>query len=192
MFGYVYFPSFTCDVVLSATCFYWDHYKYLNEEIMSTGDIQAAVVLLSTALKAEISRKEKQRRKQRSVWVREWIKRRDTLGASSNLLKELRVEDPTSYRNILRMSSEQFNRLHGKVQQYLHKKNTVMRLAIPVNTKLEITLRYLATGDSLKSLEYLFRVPESTISKFLPNVLSAIAKVLKPYISVSIKLIICF
>jgi hypothetical protein len=30
-------------------------------------------------------------------------------------------------------------------------------MAIPTATKLEITLRYLATGDSFKSLDYLFR-----------------------------------
>lgn len=57
--------------------------------------------------------------------------------------------------------------------------------AIPVAIKLEVTLRYLATGDSFKSLEYLFRVPESTISMFLPEVLSAISRVLQPFIEVS-------
>ncbi|KAG8294692.1 hypothetical protein J6590_097302, partial [Homalodisca vitripennis] len=57
-----------------------------------------------------------------------------------------------------------------------------MRMAIPVATKLEITLRYLATGDSFKSLEYLFRVPESSISQFIPYVLTAICCILRPLI----------
>jgi len=55
-----------------------------------------------------------------------------------------------------------------------------MRMAIPTATKLEITLRYLATGDSFKSLEYLFQVPEP-----VPEVLTAISHVLKPFIKVS-------
>lgn len=67
----------------------------------------------------------------------------------------------------------------------LKKEDTAMRMAIPVAIKLEVTLRYLATGDSFKSLEYLFRVPESTISMFLPEVLSAISRVLQPFIEVS-------
>jgi hypothetical protein len=45
----------------------------------------------------------------------------------------------------------------------IKKQDTKMRMAIPTATKLEITLRYLATGDSLKYLEYLFRVPEPKI-----------------------------
>nr|CAH7747429.1 unnamed protein product [Callosobruchus chinensis]CAH7747430.1 unnamed protein product [Callosobruchus chinensis] len=37
-----------------------------------------------------------------------------------------------------------------------------MRDAISSKVKLEITLRYLATGDSFKSLEFLYRIPKST------------------------------
>lgn len=37
-----------------------------------------------------------------------------------------------------------------------------------------ITLRFLATGNSYKSLEYSFRVAHNTISKFIPEVCSAI------------------
>lgn len=40
--------------------------------------------------------------------------------------------------------------------------------------KLVITLRFLATGNSYKSLEYSFRIAHNTISKFIPEVCSAI------------------
>lgn len=46
------------------------------------------------------------------------------------------------------------------------KNNTKIRVAIPVDTKLEITLRHLATDDSLKSLKYLLRVPKINIKIF--------------------------
>ncbi|KAK4884851.1 hypothetical protein RN001_001122 [Aquatica leii] len=55
----------------------------------------------------------------------------------------------------------------------------MMKQALPAKVKLEITLRYLATGDSLASLQYLFRVPKCTISHFLPVVLNAIYMALK-------------
>lgn len=40
------------------------------------------------------------------------------------------------------------------------KKNTIMRNVIPAAIKLQIMLRYLASGDSLSSLQYLYRVPK--------------------------------
>lgn len=59
-----------------------------------------------------------------------------------------------------------------------------MRCALPVKLKLEVTLRYLATGDSLKALQYLYRVGKSTICAFLPEVLHAIFEELQEYIKV--------
>lgn len=104
----------------------------------------------------------------------------------NTLLKELKNEDPAAYRNILRITSKQFDELLEMVDEMCSKQDTTMRMAIPVTTKLEITLRYLATGDSFKSLEYLFRVPETTISRFLPHVLTAICCVLRPFITVCV------
>lgn len=62
-----------------------------------------------------------------------------------------------------------------------------MRMAIPARVKLEVTLRFLASGDSFHSLAYLFRVPISSISKFLPDVLVAIKDTLLSHIKVSAK-----
>lgn len=80
----------------------------------------------------------------------------------------------------------QFDNLLQMVYELIKKEDTQMRMAIPPKTKLEVTLRYLATGDSFKSLEYLFRVPECTISLFIPEVLTAISQVLEPFIKVQL------
>lgn len=61
-----------------------------------------------------------------------------------------------------------------------------MRNALSPKLKLEITLRYLATGDSYKSLQYLYRVSKSSICSFLPDVFEAIYEGLKEYIQVTI------
>lgn len=155
---------------------------------MSEEFVVAGVVVLSSLIKSEFirSEKEKTKRRRKSVWVKPWIGRRERYGASSTLIKEMKNEDTTAYRNMLRITVKQFDDLLGMVDGMLRKNDTVMRMAIPVTTKLEITLRYLATGDSFKSLEYLFRVPETTISQFIPYVLTAICDVLRPFIEVSV------
>nr|XP_022911187.1 protein ALP1-like [Onthophagus taurus] len=144
--------------------------------------LHGCALVLGAVLQEELKNTICEKRKRK--WVREWISRRDKLGASCTLLKELAEEDSTAYRNSLRISTTNFNKLLQMVEDSIQKTNTVMRLAIPTRVKLEITLRYLATGDSFKALEYLLRAPECTISKFLPEVLTAISDVLKPYLKV--------
>lgn len=124
------------------------------------------------------------KRKKRSVWVRKWIRRREHLGASNTLLRELAVEDTTEYFKFLRMEPIKFDQLLTKITPLIKKTDTVMREAITPKTKLQITLRYMSTGDSFPSLQYLFRVPVTTISRFLPEVLHAIYLVLNEFIQV--------
>nr|XP_034195291.1 uncharacterized protein LOC117611449 [Osmia lignaria] len=61
---------------------------------------------------------------------------------------------------------------------------TNMREPLSSKLKLEITLRYLCSGDSFNSLMYLFRVPSTTISHFIPEVCDALTTVLKEYLQV--------
>lgn len=134
------------------------------------------------------------KRKKRRFWVRQWILRRNQLGASDTLLKELASEDKEGYRNHLRMSEEKFDELLSKVEFRIKKNDTIMRQAISPKMKLQITLRYLATGDSFSTLAALYRVPKNTISNFLKEVCIAIYEALEQFINVSINLfynIIC-
>ena len=55
-----------------------------------------------------------------------------------------------------------------------------MRSPTSVEEKLAVTLRYLATGESLNSLKYQFCIHETTIGKFIVPVCEAIYKVLAP------------
>jgi hypothetical protein len=122
--------------------------------------------------KAEAEKRRRQKRNKR-LWVRPWIERRVTRGGGV-LLCELADEDPSSYTNALRMNSDMFDELLAMIQPSIQRQNTVMRNALSARLKLEVTLRYLASGDSLKSLALLFRLPTCTISKFLPEVLKVI------------------
>jgi hypothetical protein len=79
-------------------------------------------------------------------------------------LKELAEENPSEYVRHLRMSPEKFDELLVMIEPSIHKKDTAMRMATPTRFKSEITLRYLASGDSFRTLHHLYRVPANTIS----------------------------
>lgn len=130
------------------------------------------------------------KRKPRQIWVKKWLEKRQSDGAYMKLLQELRYgddRDTTLYRNFLRMTHENFRELLTMVEPLIEKKDTNFRMAISAGERLAITLHYLATGNSFRSLQYLFRVPQCTISKIVPEVLDAIWTVLKnDYIRVSL------
>lgn len=118
-------------------------------------------------------------RRERRMWVREWIDKRSEVGFAERLYEEIKAEDPEMYKNFVRLSAEDFEYLLEKVTPLIQKKDTVMRKAITPKERLLVTLRYLATGDSYKSLMYLFRIPANTISNIVPEVCDAIYSVLK-------------
>lgn len=139
---------------------------------------QAAQFIIET--ENEEKKENQRRRRKRSVWVRDWVRRRNELGCYVQLLRELENEVPTLYKNFLRMNIADFNNLLEMVSPLIKKEDSNMREAISPGERLALTLRFLATGDSFMSLQYLFRIPQSTISTIIPDVCDAIYKVLMP------------
>ena len=123
---------------------------------------------------AEISQEvlKELRSKKKRKWVKEWVSKRENFGASYNLLWELALKDPARYMNVLRMDQVEFEELLALISPAIKKQDTVMRSSISCKTKLEITLRFLASGDSFRFLGLRFSVPHNTISVFLPEVLA--------------------
>ena len=110
-------------------------------------------LLLSPEFAEEQRRKQQKCRAKRKAWTEKYILRRKQLGYSDTLLRELAEECPTRYKQFMRMTEENFNELLSLLDtKKLQRQDTNMREAIPVNLKLEVTLRYLATGDSFSSL----------------------------------------
>jgi hypothetical protein len=68
-------------------------------------------------------------------------------------------ENPSDCVKHLRMSPDNFDELLVMIEPSIRKKDIAMRMAIPTRTKLEITLRYLASGGSFRTLHHLHRVP---------------------------------
>nr|CAH7718755.1 unnamed protein product [Callosobruchus chinensis] len=59
--------------------------------------------------------------------------------------------------------------------------DTKFRKAIPVQDRLAITLRFLATGDSFTSLQYLFKVSKQRISTLIQALKEQIKATLSYY-----------
>lgn len=91
-------------------------------------------VLLISAF--TLKKKKQKPQSKRKLWVRKWISRRDEgKGVLSMLNHELLNEDPSSYRNFLRLSHDSFEKLLKLVEPQLTKKCTFMRDCLSVRSK---------------------------------------------------------
>jgi hypothetical protein len=151
---------------------------------MPRTQFQACALLIGTLLLHELQKSLEKKERRKRVWIKKWIRRRNLYGASNTLLKELAQEDPSEHRRHLRMSPRKFVELLAMIEPYICKDDIAMRMAIPTRTKLQITLCYLASGDSFRTLHHLYTVPVNTISCFLPEVLTAIFNRLRSYVKV--------
>ena len=128
-------------------------------------------------------RQKKKRRKQprkRSCWTRGWLLRRPEHGQFEHLMVELEREDVPSFKNFQRVHPDIFKELLARVAPHIQKEDTFMRPSLSPGIRLAITLRYLASGDSYKSLEYSFRVSNNAISEIIPETCEAIIRELQP------------
>nr|CAH7769621.1 unnamed protein product [Callosobruchus chinensis] len=128
-------------------------------------------------------KKIKKKPRRRRWWMVSLNKSRKVYSGTS-LMTDLLKEPSGKFENFCRMSSDDFNDLLSKVGPMIRKKNTKWRKAIPANERLAITLRFLATGDSFKSLHYLFKVSPQLISEIVPEVCNAIIAVLQDYVKI--------
>ena len=78
------------------------------------------------------------------------------------------------------MSPESYDVLLRHVEPHISKKNTRFRESVPVRTRLAVTLRYLASGESQQSLSWFFRLSRTTVSKIVKETCKAVWKVLSP------------
>lgn len=100
-------------------------------------------------------------------------------------LDELLAEPSGEFDNFVRMSVNDFEYLLQKISPIIAKQDTDWRDAISARIRLAVTLRYLATGDSYKSLHHLFKISTQIISKIIPEVCSALIEVLKDLVKVN-------
>ena len=76
------------------------------------------------------------------------------------------------------MSPERFDHLLSLVTPLISKKDSKFRKSIPLNERLALTVRLLASGESQNSLPFQFRLGRATVSKIISDCCEAIYQVL--------------
>uniref|UniRef100_A0AAV2K9B4 Transposase n=1 Tax=Knipowitschia caucasica TaxID=637954 RepID=A0AAV2K9B4_KNICA len=71
-------------------------------------------------------------------------------------------------------TNTQFDDLLTRIGARIARMDTNYRRSIPAEERLSICLRFLATGDSFRTIASSFRVGISTISSIIPDVVAAI------------------
>ena len=100
-------------------------------------------------------------RRRHNMWVRPWLLQREERGAYHNIMAELYATDIPGFTNFMRMTPEFFEMIKTRLDPHLARQATNYRAPISVGEKLALTIRYLATGESYKSLSCQFRVGRS-------------------------------
>ena len=89
---------------------------------------------------------EKENVQERSQWVQPWIR-----WSILHHISRAEEEDSEGFRGYVRLNTTSFEKL-------LLKKDTVMRERIKPEEMCCVALRYFASGESFRSLEYQFRI----------------------------------
>ena len=91
--------------------------------------------------------------------MRNFLVVRERYGHYDNLMVDLLENDCYGYKNFTRLSTELFYELVERVRPRIEKQLTFFRVSLPAGLKIALTLRYLASGECYKSLEYGFTTP---------------------------------
>ncbi|CAN8004230.1 unnamed protein product [Ixodes pacificus] len=140
--------------------------------------ISINVILLACSLILRRRRALKARR--RRFWVRPSWRFRNTEGQARALLPRLRARDEGYFRDFLRMPPSTFDTLLGLVGPKIERKVTPFREPISPHDRLAITLRFLANGDTFRSLSYNFLIGRSTAAVIIRQTTAAIWESLQP------------
>ena len=90
------------------------------------------------------------------------------------LMPLLLDEDEAAFKRLTKITPEMWHHILGRVGPQIQKQDTERRLALEPGLKLAVTLRYLATGETFRSLVFGYMKSHSSIVQFLPEVYEAI------------------
>lgn len=92
---------------------------------------------------------------------------------------ELTEEPSGESKNFHRISLADFIFWLSKVEPIISRQDAHQQKAIPAKIRISIALRFLASGDSCRTMHYLFKILSPLISKIVIEVCQALNEVLK-------------
>ena len=130
----------------------------------------AAIILLDIL-------EEDGKRNNRRGKTRGWIRRREEKGYFNNIVQELMIEDTPGYREMMRMTHDDFLEILRLIEPDITPRQvTGGHKVIRAAERLTLTIRFLATGETYRSLSFQFRISKSAISYIVNEVCQAIEK----------------
>ncbi|RVE67428.1 hypothetical protein OJAV_G00102880 [Oryzias javanicus] len=118
-----------------------------------------------------LNNKRRRRQAHRRVWVHKINQRR--FDEFHRLLQELRL-DGSLFQRSFGLTTPQFDDLLSRIGARITHQDTNYRRSISAAERLSICLRYLATGDSYRTIATSYRVGVSTVAIIIPEVVTAI------------------
>ena len=98
----------------------------------------------------------------------------------NNQFKVLFRQSEAEFKSFMRLTKRQFHEVLVLIEDDIAKDGSNSRNGLSAKEQLMVTLRYLAGGESHKTLSLYFMIGRPTISKFIPRVLKAIITHLGP------------
>lgn len=147
--------------------------------MMADNDSLAAAIIVVLMCDEDFAEKEEKKKQKRSKCVRPLFAKRDTDGFFAEFDTQLRAQDPALFKNFVRMSADDFDYLVELLRPRIEKQDTSFRKAITVSQRLAVTLRYLATGESFSSMQYLFRMSKTSIWRIVEETCTELYEALK-------------
>ncbi|XP_067000348.1 uncharacterized protein [Anabrus simplex] len=136
----------------------------------SEEDLLFAVALLAN---------EEEEKRERKVWVHNIYEKRETYGEFHHLFPDL-LKDRSKFFHYFRMSQEKFYELLNLVKPCVERENTTFRRAVPCEERLAVCLRFLATGNSFRTLAFSYRLGETSVRRIVYDVCDAVWTKLVP------------
>lgn len=127
----------------------------------------------------ELQEERRRNRRPRRWWVRPMYVNRPIHGHYHALMEELRLQDPQTFKEFLRVDVPTFYDILARIEGRITKQTTKMREPISPGMKLAFTLRFLASGSYLRGLRFHFRVAHNTMSKLIVEVCQALVDIME-------------
>ena len=90
------------------------------------------------------------------------------------LVQEMRLHDHDNFCKYFRMTPARFDSLLRLVGPAITRKTTNFRSPVPPGERLAVTLRFLATGDSMQTIAFSYRLGHSTVCNIIDETCEAI------------------